>query len=332
MRSLIKSILIPAITFAFSALALQACGSGQQSGGTCVPNSTQSCLCTDGNMGVQTCQASGVYDTCTCGGGSSSSSGMGGGGGSGGGSICDRPANTPPTCGNGTVDMGEECDDGNCVANDTCNNNCKLPYCGDGIVQAPEVCDGDEMCPGDCGIPASSSSSSSSGMVDPCVGKLVVAGFAAAQKGAFAYNGQIGLDAAAAACQALGGFGMCDYDQWQELENNAANHAPDNMKLAALIPSGTCVNVWLQRTTDLAMCPHGVGGRCNDWNYETNHISDGEYTEICNMAGTITYKHNLDCDPIFDPMDPAPHQNQVLTCNVARIIPCCYEKCIPMSP
>ena len=37
-----------------------------------------------------------------------------------------------PACGNRVVDMLEECDDGNSVAGDGCNQ-CVLEYCGDGI-------------------------------------------------------------------------------------------------------------------------------------------------------------------------------------------------------
>ena len=50
-------------------------------------------------------------------------------------------AAAPPACGNGTVDAGEECDDGNAVNTDACRNNCMLPYCGDAIVDADEQCD-----------------------------------------------------------------------------------------------------------------------------------------------------------------------------------------------
>jgi len=46
-----------------------------------------------------------------------------------------------PVCGNGIVEPGEQCDDGNTVNNDGCTNACTLPRCGDGIVQAGEQCD-----------------------------------------------------------------------------------------------------------------------------------------------------------------------------------------------
>jgi hypothetical protein len=124
---------------------------------------------------------------------------------------------------------------------------------------------------------------------------------------------------------------MCDYDQWKELEMNPMDHTPDLTKLGMLIASGTCKTVWLHRTTPVgAACPAGPGGRCNDWNYETGHISDGETIKVCNTPAGITYEYTLDCDPTFDPMNPAPHNAPGMQCNVAYEIPCCYEKCIPM--
>ncbi|MEZ4364700.1 MAG: DUF4215 domain-containing protein [Kofleriaceae bacterium] len=44
-------------------------------------------------------------------------------------------------CGDGTVDPGEECDDGNDVDDDACTNACRLPSCGDGVMQPGEECD-----------------------------------------------------------------------------------------------------------------------------------------------------------------------------------------------
>ncbi|HEY8376457.1 MAG TPA: DUF4215 domain-containing protein, partial [Nannocystis sp.] len=51
-----------------------------------------------------------------------------------------------PVCGDGVLDPGEECDDGNKVSGDGCENNCKKtvisPTCGDGVVNdASEECD-----------------------------------------------------------------------------------------------------------------------------------------------------------------------------------------------
>ncbi|MCY1071146.1 DUF4215 domain-containing protein [Nannocystis sp. RBIL2] len=47
-----------------------------------------------------------------------------------------------PACGNGELDPGEECDDGNDDATDACINDCTHAHCGDGVVQAGvEACD-----------------------------------------------------------------------------------------------------------------------------------------------------------------------------------------------
>ena len=59
-------------------------------------------------------------------------------------------------CGDGVVDAGEECDDGNEDNTDACINNCTMATCGDGIVQAGvEACDdgnevNDDMCNNGC--------------------------------------------------------------------------------------------------------------------------------------------------------------------------------------
>ena len=61
-------------------------------------------------------------------------------------------------CGNGTVDAGETCDDGNTAGGDACPADCTLPVCGDRVIEGAETCDdgnsadGDN-CPADCTIP-----------------------------------------------------------------------------------------------------------------------------------------------------------------------------------
>ena len=56
-----------------------------------------------------------------------------------------------PGCGNGRVEQDEACDDGNAADDDQCTNACRLPACGDGIVQvdAGESCDDGNNTPGD---------------------------------------------------------------------------------------------------------------------------------------------------------------------------------------
>ena len=57
-------------------------------------------------------------------------------------------------CGNGFVDPGEGCDDGNLTSGDGCSATCVAEFCGDGVVQVGqgEMCDDGNMMPGDgCG-------------------------------------------------------------------------------------------------------------------------------------------------------------------------------------
>lgn len=56
----------------------------------------------------------------------------------------------PATCGDGIVWEGvEECDDGNRIPDDGCDNACHLPVCGDGIVAGSEQCDDGNDVPDD---------------------------------------------------------------------------------------------------------------------------------------------------------------------------------------
>lgn len=48
---------------------------------------------------------------------------------------------TATVCGNGVLDPGEECDDGNAVNTDSCKTDCTFAICGDGY-----VCVGLEEC------------------------------------------------------------------------------------------------------------------------------------------------------------------------------------------
>jgi len=56
------------------------------------------------------------------------------------------------TCGDGFVRTGvEQCDDGNAVNTDACRNTCTLPVCGDGIRDSGESCDGADLGGATCG-------------------------------------------------------------------------------------------------------------------------------------------------------------------------------------
>ena len=51
---------------------------------------------------------------------------------------CGTP---PPQCGNGVVEIGEGCDDGNTRACDGCSASCQVEGCGNGVVECDEQCD-----------------------------------------------------------------------------------------------------------------------------------------------------------------------------------------------
>ncbi|MBK9757384.1 MAG: DUF4215 domain-containing protein [Nannocystis sp.] len=57
---------------------------------------------------------------------------------------------TPASCGDGVLDPGEDCDDGNMVDTDACTNACTKAACGDGIVEeGVEGCDDGNLVDGD---------------------------------------------------------------------------------------------------------------------------------------------------------------------------------------
>ncbi|HVK89712.1 MAG TPA: DUF4215 domain-containing protein [Kofleriaceae bacterium] len=73
------------------------------------------------------------------------------------GTICAaaQPVCLVTTCGNGVVDSGESCDDGNINEGDGCSPACKPEICGNNVMDPGEICDdGNTMsgdgCAGDC--------------------------------------------------------------------------------------------------------------------------------------------------------------------------------------
>jgi len=65
--------------------------------------------------------------------------------GDGIGDACDLQ-----TCGNGLLEPGEQCDDGNRIDGDGCDSNCTLTGCGNGITTTGEQCDDGNLVDGDC--------------------------------------------------------------------------------------------------------------------------------------------------------------------------------------
>lgn len=57
------------------------------------------------------------------------------------------------SCGNGILEAGELCDDGDATSGDGCDANCTPTGCGNGIATAGEACDDGNASPGDCCAP-----------------------------------------------------------------------------------------------------------------------------------------------------------------------------------
>jgi cysteine-rich repeat protein len=69
------------------------------------------------------------------------------------GDGCEPSCVVTPVCGNGVPEEGEACDDGNTMDGDECGADCQIAtppaVCGDGEVQDPEICDDGDMEGGD---------------------------------------------------------------------------------------------------------------------------------------------------------------------------------------
>lgn len=57
--------------------------------------------------------------------------------------------NSGAVCGDGTVDVGEQCDDSNTTACDGCSSNCQTEACGNGTTECTEGCDDGNTTSGD---------------------------------------------------------------------------------------------------------------------------------------------------------------------------------------
>ena len=67
------------------------------------------------------------------------------------GDGCSNTCSVEAVCGNGIVESGETCDDGNTVNGDGCSYTCKveIAVCGNGMVESGESCDDGNMVNGD---------------------------------------------------------------------------------------------------------------------------------------------------------------------------------------
>lgn len=264
----------------------------------CVPNSSIACACPDGSNGAQTCTPDGLgYSVCSC--------------GNDGGTAGDESgADTAEDEDTGGMDQGADDTTGGVV-------------CGDGV-EGPGECDEDSdvYCPDDCPFGVTGDTGGSSDGVNSCDDMPIYALSIPNVASAWEHNGAVGFAAGNAMCQDMGGDHVCDYE---EVVAAAAKN-----EFAAL-PAGS--TAWLHRTVNVmdggVMYAPGVGGRCQDWIYSTNHIADGEYVTF--NAGVPAY--TFDNDTNFNAAAPAPNphvQMGLLECGgTMRSILCCHPECMP---
>jgi hypothetical protein len=294
----VKSKLIWLVGGLIALVGSAACGStggGNTGGGSntgCTPGTTNACLCVGGTMGVQTCKDDGRgYGTCDCGATTSSSSSSGAGG-------------------------------------TASSSSGSMTTCGDHIIEASDHCDNPSSefyCKTDCENQPDAGTGGGGGAGGACAGHVYYAGkfdgAASVWANLPAAGGMTSLDAGNAQCKALniGADHVCDYEE--VLKANTQGEL-------AGIAAGS--SAWIQRTT-VAMVngqpsQPGPGGRCNNWTYATNHISDGEYFSF-DTAGVPTA--HLDNDTVFDPANPGVHTigNDLQCGGTMRSILCCYQAC-----
>ncbi len=90
------------------------------------------------------------------------------------GDGCSASCGSDETCGNGVFDpaVGEECEDGNNFDDDGCSATCLLEFCGNGLVEFPEVCDDGNNSDADgCNSLCSSDETCGNGVLDVLVGE-----------------------------------------------------------------------------------------------------------------------------------------------------------------
>jgi len=291
MRGSFKLGWVQAALFGLVSMAFAACGgngdtSSSTSNGDCSPGAQQGCSCPDGGQGTKVCSSDGQFGACECG-GTGGMSGTGGAGGNGG------------------------------------STSTSMGACGDGVEQPGECSHGGEFyCPQDC-------NNGTGGMgggtpVDPCMGHVYyvdkVDGAGPIWANLPNAGGLTGLDAGNNACKSIGADHVCDHDEVMAAYMNMETKI-------SMIPAMT--TAWMQRTTPVTVGGQtyapGPGGRCNDWKYGTNHISDGEYFTF-DTAGVPT--PHYDNDTFFDGVDTSHQQPGQLQCGgVMRSILCCSPSC-----
>jgi cysteine-rich repeat protein len=268
------------------------------------------------------------------------------------GDACGNDCTANATnCGNGVPDDGEECDTGGQDTADCNGGTCTIPECGDGYVNtaAGESCEPSELgdCP-DCG------GGGGGGGGGTCDDQAIYAGIVTNDLNpgspgsgigaVWSFGGQKGIQAGIDMCQSIGADHVCTYQEVVDADAKS--------ELAA-IPNGT--EFWVHRVATTipqvgaaGMSPPGAGARCNDWEYPTNHIADGEFGVIGTGLGysntlevgdlTIWVDNdsaftgdpadNHQCGGVSSASDGAPGCASGCGQASPKAILCCYPQCI----
>lgn len=332
LRSLFLNYSVIAATFASLAAGCSSDDDSAAPAQACTPGVQQACDCPGGDIGVQVCSDDGSkFETCDCsgGGGSAGMSGSGGDSGSGG-------SQTAGTGGSGgsSGTAGASGSGGTGATSGTGGSSGTAGSGGSGATGGTGGMSGTAGMGGTAGVGGSGatggggtagmSGTGGTGGSDPCAGAVTYAGELMNAGPVWAQlpqsQGQTGLDAGNTACQSIGADHVCDYEELL---------VSDTKGEFANVPQGT--SFWVQRTTAVmvngVLSQPGPGGNCNNWNYSTNHIGDGEYATF-DQTGVITY--HLDNDTFYDGVDPTHAIPGDLQCGgVIRSIPCCFAVCNP---
>lgn len=267
----------------------QGAGVGDEpGGGSCIPGTAIGCDCPEGGRGAQVCAADGVsFMACEC-------------------------------SGNATEGEGDSEDDGDGDAEGSSSGadattTGALGVCGDAN-EDPGECDPADpaFCPEDCGEPIGTTG-------DPCADAPTFFGVIAGIGSRWEHAGFIGFAAGDAMCVDLGADHACDYEEVQMADAKGE---------LDMVPVGT--TAWIHRTVDAnlpggGVSSPGLGGRCVDWTYTTNHLSDGEYIEFT----VVGPEYHLDDDTFYDGVSNEHAQTDLLQCGgMVRSVMCCHAACM----
>ncbi len=261
----------------------------------------------------------------------------------------------------------------------TCTPSCKKPKCGDGIVQTGECCDdgppAENM--GKCGMDCKSGMNCGSGGAGGTGGAGGGGGFCMGAKtfakvvsnqtnpqmagtglpSVWSYSGLIGAQAGKKMCQDVGADHVCTYtdvvaaEQAGELKNLPTNFTYW-LHRATAVPDAKQPNKTCNAPADCGgaddcagnkcVWKPGAGGRCNDWTYPTDHVSDGEWFRVfqqndpTNAGGVQTGQlvYHFDADTTYDgTMNHTSNKSETTlgtsgSCgSKQRAILCCFPAC-----